>query len=219
MIVTIDGPSGTGKSTIARLLAKKLGFSFFDTGALYRAFAWWYMNGDPSRRTVSESLESFLFSIKDGPEGKQYFVSGINVTEPIRDKKITEMASKIAALRDVREAFLPIQREYGRKQDSVFEGRDIGTVIFPEAEIKIFLTATPEVRACRRYKEMKEKNPNLTADKAEIMAALIERDDQDSNREISPLKCPEEALVLDTSNLTVPDILETLYKHVLSKKT
>lgn len=218
MIVTIDGPSGTGKSTIAKLLAKKLGFSFFDTGALYRALAWWIIHEKISWESIVSSLGSFNFRIKEDRENKEYFVSDVNVTQEIRTKEITEMASKIAAIKEVRASLLPIQKEcvYGR--DFIFEGRDLGSVVFPEAESKIFLTARPEIRAERRRKEMLEKDPTLRVSLEEVLESLEKRDEQDINREIAPLKRPEGALLLDSSDLTIDQVVETLYQYILTKK-
>ncbi len=218
MIITIDGPSGTGKSTIAKLLAAKLQISFFDTGALYRALAWWVAHEKISWDRITQVLGNFIFSVKEDEGNKEYFVSDINVTQEIRKKEITEMASKIAAVKEVRAALLPIQKEYARKGDFVFEGRDLGTVVFPEAEVKIFLTARSDVRAKRRYKEMLEKDPMLKIELQDVLESLDKRDAQDVNREIAPLKCPEGAFILDSSDLTIHQVVEILYQHILTKK-
>lgn len=218
MIVTIDGPAGTGKSTIAKLLAIKLQISFFDTGALYRALAWFVSSEKIEWEEIPEALPRFVFSIKEEAGVKEYFVADKNVTKQIREKEISEMASKIAAIKEVRAALLPMQREYAKRSDFVFEGRDLGTVVFPEAEVKIFLTARSEIRAERRYTEMKAKDPALNINLQEVLEASEKRDAQDMNREIAPLKCPEGAFVLDTSDLTIPEVIEILYQHVLTKK-
>jgi cytidylate kinase len=214
MIITIDGPSGTGKSTIARLLANRLRVSFFDTGAVYRALAWWIHIREISTDRIVEHLPEFSFFIEDDGQNKQYFVLATNVTEEIRKKEITEKASKIAAIKEVRESLLPIQRDYAEKHDSVFEGRDLGTVVFPKADVKIFLTARADVRAERRFLEMQQKNPNQILKKEEVLEALEERDAQDAGREIAPLKCPEGAFVLDTSDLTISEVVDKLYDYI-----
>jgi len=214
MIVTIDGPSGTGKSTVARLLANKLRMSFFDTGALYRALAWWVEEKQIPWEKIPEHLSSFSFVIQEEGGDKQYFVLGRNVTEEIRKKEITEKASKVAAIKEVRAALLPLQRDYAKEHDSVFEGRDLGTVVFPEAEIKIFLTAKPEVRAERRYLEIQKKNPHLALDREEVLQDLEKRDAQDAGRDIAPLKCPEGAFILDTSDLTTSEVVDKLYEYI-----
>lgn len=217
MIVTIDGPSGTGKSTIARMLAKKLELPFFDTGALYRALAWWIAENKILQNELTSSLDRFDFSVIEEKGNKEYFVSGVNVTKAIRQKDITEMASKIAAIKEVRSALLPIQREYAQKYGAVFEGRDLGTVVFPRADVKIFLTARPDVRAERRFKEMIEKDPSVQWNKQDILEALEKRDAQDSSRDIAPLKCPEGAFILDTSDLKIEEVVETLYQYIQDK--
>ena len=218
MIITIDGPSGTGKSTIAKLLAVKLEISFFDTGALYRALAWWVTHEKINWDSITQSLADFTFSLKEKEGNKEYFVANTNVTQEIRKKEITEIASKIAAVKEVRAALLPIQKEYAAKGNFVFEGRDLGSVVFPDAEVKVFLTARPEVRAERRYKEILAKDPAGKVTQAEVLESLGKRDAQDANREIAPLKCPEGAFVLDSSDLTIPQVVETLYQHILTKK-
>ena len=215
MIVTIDGPSGTGKSTVAKELARKLQFSFFDTGALYRSLAWWTLKKE---KEVEEVLPSFDFKIEEEQEKKRYFVGNIEVTEEIRSKKITEKASKIAAVKEVRALLLPLQRNYAKKQDSVFEGRDLGSVVFPEAEVKIFLSADSLIRAKRRHKEFLAKNPGDKTTVEEFQKVMEARDKQDSSREVAPLKCPEGAFSLDTSNLTMDEVVDTLLMHVLGEK-
>jgi CMP/dCMP kinase len=218
MIITIDGPSGTGKSTIAKLLAAKLEISFFDTGALYRALAWWVAHEKIDWDSITQSLGDFSFSLTEKEGNKEYFVANTNVTKEIRTKEVTTMASKIAAVKEVRAALLPVQKEYASKGNFVFEGRDLGTVVFPNAEVKVFLTARPEIRAERRYKELLEKDPSGKITRAEVLESLEKRDAQDVNREIAPLKCPEGAFVLDSSDLTIPQVVETLHQHILTKK-
>ncbi len=141
MIVTIDGPSGTGKSTIARLLAKKLGFSFFDTGAMYRSLAWWIRSKQidlQERKQLQRRLKDFQFFIEEHAGEKRYLVRDVDVTEEIRKKEINEVVSLISAIKEIREFLLPLQRAYAKRHDSVFEGRDLGTVVFPDAEVKFF---------------------------------------------------------------------------------
>lgn len=221
MIITIDGPSGTGKSTVARLLAKKLGFSFFDTGAMYRALSWWIHQEKIDVHDLKElkkRLKDFRFSIQEHGEEKRYFVHGVDVTEEIRKKEINEAVSKISAIKEIRELLLPIQREYARTHDSVFEGRDLGTVVFPEADVKFFLTASPEVRGKRRYLELLSKNPEGSFQLEEVIESLQKRDEQDSSREIAPLKCPTDAWVLDTSEYSIDQVIEKLLQYTLTKK-
>lgn len=216
MLITIDGPSGTGKSTTARSLARKLQISFFDTGALYRSLAWWALTEGIAFEDVVDQLSRFDFRIVEEKENKRYFIGEVEITEAIRRPEISERASKIAAIAPIRSALLPIQRDYASKQDSVFEGRDLGSVVFPKAEVKIFLTARPEVRAHRRYLEMQSKNSHVSSE--EILLAQEKRDEQDTNRKVAPLVCPEGAFVLDTSDLAQDQVIEILYQHVLSWK-
>lgn len=221
MIITIDGPSGTGKSTVARLLAQKLKFSFFDTGAMYRAFSWWVQKEglDLSRKSEwLDRISEFSFNIEEKENQKRYIVNGSDVTEEIRRKEITSAVSAIAAIKEVRDFFLPIQRTYAKQHDSVFEGRDLGSVVFPEADLKFFLTASPEIRGKRRYLEILSKNPQSSISLEEIIESLQGRDEQDSKREIAPLTCPANAEIIDTSNYEADEVVEILFKHVLTKK-
>jgi len=222
MIVTIDGPAGTGKSTVAKLLAKKLGFSFFDTGAMYRAFSWWVRFHQIDMRSLIETspkqLEIFPFEIIEDNGGKKYLVGGRDVTEEIRCKDITEDVSKISAVKEIRELLLPLQRDYALHHDVVFEGRDLGTVVFPQADVKFFLTASPEIRAWRRYQEMIAKDPHTPLQFEEVKNSLQQRDEQDATREIAPLRCPEDATIVDTTALSIEEVVEILSIHVLERK-
>ncbi len=221
MIITIDGPSGTGKSTVARLLAQKLGFSFFDTGAMYRALSWWIQKEKIDIQDLGQltsRLKDFEFSIQEHQHEKRYFVHSTDVTEEIRKKEINEAVSKIAAVKEIRQLLLPIQRAYARTHDSVFEGRDLGTVVFPEADVKFFLSASPEVRGQRRYLELVSKNPTASCSLEEVIESLKKRDEQDSSREVAPLKCPTDAWALDTSNYSIDQVIEMLLQYTLTKK-
>ena len=221
MIITIDGPSGTGKSTVARLLAKKLGFSFFDTGAMYRSLVFWLQKEKMNLQGNVEwqsYLKNFHFSIEEELNEKKYFVNGLDVTQEIRKKEVNDAVSAIAAIKAIRDFFLPIQREYAKNHDSIFEGRDLGTIVFPHAEIKFFLTANAEERGKRRYLEILSKDPQSSVKLEDVIESLKKRDEQDESREIAPLKCPPDAWVLDTSDCSIDQVIEILFKYTLTKK-
>jgi len=209
MIITIDGPAGTGKTTVARKVADKLGFTYFDTGAMYRAVTYQILKKNVDLG-ASEQLTSFLkdfhFEIHSEKNEKRYFADGEDVTEAIRTTDVTNHVSEVSANPAIRQALVRIQREFGRNKNSVFEGRDMGTIVFPKAEVKIFLTARPAVRAERRYLELKEKN--ALTNEQEVLQGLLERDHFDSTREMSPLKQAEDAHLLDTSDLTLEQVIE-----------
>jgi len=214
MIITIDGPSGTGKSTVAKGVAKRLGLAFFDTGAMYRSLAWLVLKEgiDPADQAkVVGLLPQFQYEVKSASgEERRYFVQNIEVTSPIRAQAVSTAASQIAVYPEVRQALVKIQRTFGHAVDAVFEGRDMGTVVFPDADLKIFLTAKPEVRAERRYRELTHKFPDLSMSREEILREIEERDQADSTRAISPLKQAEDAVLIDTSDLTVQQVIEKI---------
>ncbi len=219
MIITIDGSVATGKSTIAKKVADALGYIFFDTGAMYRCATYGIIKqniplDDPEK--LQEFLDKFEFDMKIRRGDKCYYVSEENVTNVIRGDEVTSKVSEIAAIPQVREKLVSIQRELAKGVNAVFEGRDMGTVVFPDADLKIFLTGRPEVRAERRMKELKEKFPE-TSDKLtleKILEQINRRDHYDSTRKVSPLKQAEDAHIIDTSDLT-PD--EVVYKALECK--
>ncbi|MBS0624795.1 MAG: (d)CMP kinase [Verrucomicrobia bacterium] len=216
MIITIDGPSGTGKSTVAKGVARRLNFTFFDTGAMYRAMAWFLLERKVSpdeHNRVCSLLSEFDFKIKtESQGGRRYFVNGTEVTDVIRTQQISTLASQVAVISEVRKAMVKIQRDFGRSSDAVFEGRDMGTVVFPDADLKIFLTAKPEVRAERRYRELLGKFPDLAESFSleQIHKDIVERDHNDSTRAISPLKQAQDAILIDTSNLSADQVIEKI---------
>lgn len=220
MIITIDGPAGTGKTTVAKRVADALQFLYFDTGAMYRAVTWMMLEEGILIKdipAIENLLKRMVFQIREDEEGrKHYYVQGIDVTDEIRTPKVTEFVSPVSALKPVRDALMPIQKNFAQSGDCVFEGRDMGTVVFPNADVKVFLTARPEIRAERRLKEFQAKMPNevkgLSHD--EILKEIMRRDEIDSTRAISPLRCPEDAFTVDTSDLTIDEVVESILDHI-----
>lgn len=224
MIITIDGPIATGKSTIAKTLAHEIGYIFFDTGAMYRCITYAILKHkiNPDDLNQLEAfLKDFSFDIKVHHGEKQYFVEGVDVSKEIRSEMITNSVSKISAIREVREKLVAIQRSWAMGVNAVFEGRDMGTVVFPHAEIKVFLTGRPEIRAKRRFDELRKKFPeettSLTIEQA--LEDINRRDTYDSTREISPLKQAPDAFVVDTSDLTVDEIVYKILEYKDTIKT
>lgn len=219
MIITIDGSSGTGKTTVARGVAERLGFVYFDTGAMYRCFTWVVMQKgiDPANEElVVPLLGEFNFQIREGLEEKQYWVGEENVSLVIRSREVTSQVSIVAALKPVRSALLSIQRTFASGHDVVFEGRDLGTVVFPQAEYKFFLVADPMVRAERRLHEMLAKLPgnDPALDQKVLKEEMEQRDLADSTREVAPLRCPVGAFQIDTTRLSIPEVVEQIVQHV-----
>ena len=218
MIITLDGPSGTGKTTVARQVANRLGFAYFDTGAMYRAVTWSILKHNiplSDEQAIKEHLDEFTFRIEENRGNKKYFVHQEEVTEAIRSPKITKAVSEVSALPLVREKLWKVQRDFARKESAVFEGRDMGSVVFPDAEVKIFLTADPKIRARRRLEEFKRTRPDEAHeyDEQKMIQDIQRRDHIDSTRELAPLVCPEGAYKIDTSHLSVDEIVEKILKR------
>lgn len=217
IVVAIDGPAGAGKSTIAKLAAEKLGYAYIDTGAMYRSVAWKYLQ---SGKEFSEELVISLAQtmvIEFSPEDKinRVFADGVEITSAIRSKEVTAIVSKVAAIGPVREAMVDQQRRMGEIGGVLMDGRDIGTVVFPNAELKIFLTASVEERARRRYEEMVAKGEAV--DLEQLKADIASRDKQDSERAISPLKQAEDAIYLDTSAMNIEQVTKKILELVEEK--
>lgn len=206
IIITIDGWSSTGKSTLAKQLAKELNYMYIDSGAMYRAITLYFIRHHVDwtiPQAVEEALKhirlEFVANHKNGQT--EMWLNGENVEYVIRDLVVAEKVSEVAAVKGVREFAVAQQQEIGNKKGIVMDGRDIGTVVFPHAELKIFMTADEAIRVQRRFKELYEKNPNITL--AEVKQNLAHRDYIDSHREISPLRQAEDAIVLDNSHLSI----------------
>lgn len=223
IIIAIDGHSSCGKSTLAKSLARKLGYIYIDSGATYRVvtlFALrngWIKNGQPDREKVIEGMKDIkiTFHWDENTEKNTTFLNGENVEDEIRQLEVSQNVSPISTIAEVRHEMVKQQRENGKNKGIVMDGRDIGTVVFPEAELKIFLTASPEIRAQRRYLELKEKGREVEFD--EILKNVEERDSIDSGREVSPLRKADDALVLDNSFLTREEQLQWSLERVKEK--
>ncbi len=201
--IAIDGPSGAGKSTLAKRLAQELGFFYVDTGAIYRTvgLAARRRGIDPSdAANVEAMLPGLTITMGYGKDGLQHmFLNGEDVTQAIRENEISACASKVAAIPAVRDFLLEMQRKTAREHDVIMDGRDIGTVVLPQADVKLFLTASPEARAKRRYKELLERGQH--ADFDQVLREVIERDRRDMERETAPLRQGPDAVLADTTGL------------------
>ena len=224
MIITIDGPAGSGKSSIAKKLAEHLNFEFFDTGAMYRSVTWYLLEKKADiqdENELKELLKSFKFDIEilDSKE-RRYLVNNFDVTKLIRMHEVTEKVSEVSAIGIVRKHVVAIQRKFGAINNTVFEGRDMGTVVFPYADIKFYLKANTKVRAERRYLEMSEKFPELitTYNYDKILSDITRRDEIDSTRKLSPLKKADDAYVIDTSKLSMQQVLKKLINKIKKYK-
>jgi cytidylate kinase len=215
IIIAIDGWSSCGKSTLARELAKELGYLYVDSGAMYRAITLYFLRNhvdwtDKSevRKALKEISLEFIYNEKS--QQSEMHLNGENVEYVIRDLVVAEKVSDVAAIKEVRKFAVEQQQLMGKKKGIIMDGRDIGTVVFPKAELKIFLTADNAVRVERRFKELFDKNPNITIE--EIKANLEMRDYIDSNREESPLRKADDAILLDNTNLTANETLQKAMK-------
>ncbi|WP_068468966.1 (d)CMP kinase [Candidatus Protochlamydia phocaeensis] len=224
MIITIDGPVATGKSTIAKKLAQAIGYIFFDTGAMYRALTYGILKHQvdiDNSDQLKDFLDHFQFDIKVLRHERHYFFEGEDITQKIRGEEVTSAVSRVSAKKEVRDKLVSIQRELAVGVNAVFEGRDMGTVVFPDAALKVFLTGRKEVRAQRRYDELTTKYPeaaaNLTLEKC--LEEITKRDHYDSTREHSPLKQAEDAFVVDTSDLTIDEVVHKILEYRDSLKT
>ncbi|MBP5414273.1 MAG: (d)CMP kinase [Lachnospiraceae bacterium] len=209
--VAIDGPAGAGKSTIAKLIAKKMGYIYVDTGAMYRAMALYFIrNGIKPEETqkVSEKCKDADISIAYRDGEQVVLLDDENVNGLIRTEEVGNMASATSANKNVREKLVELQKKLAANADVVMDGRDIGTVVLPNADVKIYLTASSAVRAKRRYDELVAKGEK--ADLSTIEADIIERDHRDMTREISPLKQADDAVLVDSSYMTIDEVVQTV---------
>ena len=219
--IAIDGPSGAGKSTMAKRLAQELGFLYLDTGAIYRTVGLHALRqgvnpGD--EEAVLALLPSLTVTTGYGEDGLQHmYRNGEDVTQAIREHQVSDAASKVSAIPGVRAYLLEMQRQTAREHNVVMDGRDIGTVVLPDAKVKIFLTAQPEARARRRYDELLERGQQAIYE--QILQDVIDRDYRDTHREVAPLKQAEDAVLVDTTELSLEESWQKLYEVVQERLT
>ena len=222
MIIAIDGPSGAGKSTVAKAVAKKLGFSCLDTGAMYRAVAWRALadgvalDDAEALGAIAREKEISFGHVAGDPVPKRVFIDGTEVTDAIRTADIDKAVSPVSAAKPVREALVAQQQRIGNAGDYVVEGRDIGTVVFPEAEVKVFLTASDEERTHRRVRQNVDRGVG-SIDYDEVLADLKRRDEHDSSRETSPLRPADDAVHIDSTESYIEDVIERICEMASSK--
>jgi CMP/dCMP kinase len=218
LIIAIDGPSGSGKSTLGRLLARALGLLYVDTGSMYRAVALAVIRDDidpDDIEGVTSVAESSEIDLEGDPDSLKVFLGGRNITNLIRSERVTEVSSIVSAIPGVRRAMVARQREIA-KRGAVLNGRDIGTVVFPNADIKFFLTAAPEERARRRFEECRATDAN--ADYNAILADMIERDRRDSTRTDSPLKIADDAVVVESTGKSIDHVFDEMMDLIRQRK-
>ena len=216
LVITIDGPAGAGKSTVSKLLAKKLGYVYLDTGAMYRAVALVAKDSghpDPTNEQILEKICLGLdleFVQKGGT--LRLLANGRDITEKIRQPEISSLASAVSAKGVVREHLTTLQRSMGKNGGVVLEGRDMGTVVFPDAEVKFFLDASPEVRSQRRFLELETQGRDTTPE--EVHRLMVERDRNDRSRQLAPLKPADDAILVDSSDLRIEEVVQLMLDHI-----
>lgn len=219
MIVAIDGPAGSGKGTITKLVGKKLNLIYIDTGAMYRCVTLECLNNNikiEELEKVALLLENIDIQFISENDEQKVLLNGEDVTLKIRSKEVNEYVSPVSTVKIVRTKMTDLQRKMAASKDVIMEGRDIGTTVFPNADVKVYLDATPEERASRRYKQNIENG--ITTGYEEILANVKERDYIDSHREISPLRQAEDAIYVDSTHMTIEEVVSEIERIILSKK-
>ncbi|MEE9145606.1 MAG: (d)CMP kinase [Candidatus Binatia bacterium] len=218
LIIAIDGPAGAGKSTVAKRLAMELGYTYMDTGAMYRAFAWKVKKEETdlgNEKELKKALEETRIELMEQNSHLRVLIDGVDVTVQIRTPEISQMASKVSALKMVREKMVEFQRVIGSQGGVVVEGRDIGTVVFPEADVKIYLDASSQERAKRRFEEIKGQGKPVTLGKT--FEEMEERDRRDKEREFAPLRKAEDAIVIDSTESGVEAVVDRVRLEIQKK--
>lgn len=217
LLITIDGPAGAGKTTVSRALADRLGYRYIDTGALYRAVALAAKSRqiDPGDDAALQQLCSELnLEFREINGEQRLFSNGQDVTDYIRTPEVTMLASAVSARPVVRDYLLGLQRSLGARKAAVVEGRDMGTVVFPDADVKFFLSASTEARALRRYEELRQKS-KIAPRREDVERDMRQRDKNDSSRKVAPLKAADDAIVIDSTQLTVDAVVDLMVTHIL----
>ena len=218
IIIAIDGHSGCGKSTTSRLLAKNLNFKYLDSGAMYRAVTLYFVNKGVSQndtKKIKDELNNIIIDFKYVEDNQHIFLNDQDVENEIRSDEISNQVSLFSSNSSIRKFLVNKQKAFGINKNIVVEGRDITTVVFPDAEIKVFMTADIQVRAKRRFNEMKSKNPDITY--SDVIKNLEDRDIQDSTRKDSPLMVADDAFILDTSDLEINDQVDKIINFISNK--
>ncbi len=218
LIVAIDGPAGAGKSTVAKRLAKELGYTYMDTGAMYRAFAWRVMEQGmdlSDERELRRVLQETNIELVEHYGRPGVLLNGVDVTDRIRTPEISQLASRVSTSKIVRERMVELQRAIGSQGGVVAEGRDIGTVVFPDAEVKIYLDASSQERARRRFEEFRGQGSQATME--ETVSEMEERDRRDKERDVAPLRKAEDALVIDSTDSAVDGVVERIMQEIKKK--
>lgn len=210
MIIAIDGPSGAGKSTVAKQVSNKLNYEYIDTGAMYRALA--YKAYKNNIKISENKIDDMLLNTKIDYFNNNIFLDNENVEDFIRSENISILASEISMLKNVRTKMVDLQRQIAKNKNIIMDGRDIGTIVFPNADFKFFVTASVEKRAKRRYNELKLKGLNVLYD--DILSDIKTRDENDSNREISPLKMAADAILIDTTDMKIEEVVNKIIIHI-----
>ena len=214
MVIAIDGPAGSGKGTVTELLAKDLNFTKIDTGAMYRAITWEVIQKKVSLEDI-EKIKEILCDSKIEFQKESVFLNQREITNEIRTKEVSNLVSQVSHIPEVRNAMVELQRKMGKNANVIMEGRDIGTNVFPNAEVKIYLDASPEERARRRYEQNLEKGISTTYE--EVLENVKFRDYNDKTSNVGPLKIAEDAVIVDSTDLTIEEVVETI-KKIVEKK-
>ncbi|MBW2468208.1 MAG: (d)CMP kinase [Desulfobacterales bacterium] len=218
LLITIDGPAGAGKTSVSRALARRLGYRYVDTGALYRGVAFEVKRQgiDPESEAALAALcDRIQLAFKQEGDGMRLYSAGTDISDLIRTPEISMLASAVSAKPVVRKYLLSVQKDIGRRKAAVFEGRDMGTVVFPEADVKFFLDASSQTRARRRYDELKSKSGQSLK---QVEKDMLRRDRDDSTRSLAPLRPADDAIIIDSSDLSIDEVVESMLAHIARLK-